>query len=59
MMVIVYIMSTDIDECMAGSDNCGGGTTCVNTEGSFTCDGRLKGDVQLCSRYCLTINIRH
>ena len=33
------IMSTDVDECSERSDNCEVGSTCVNTEGSFTCDG--------------------
>ena len=40
---MVIVLSTDIDECAERSDNCGGGTTCVNTPGSFRCDGMLKG----------------
>ena len=31
---------TDIDECNEGSDSCGDGFVCVNTPGSFRCDGR-------------------
>ena len=27
----------DVDECAAGSDNCGTSSTCSNTEGGFTC----------------------
>jgi len=29
--------ATDVDECAAGSDDCGAGEACVNTDGGFTC----------------------
>ena len=28
----------DIDECDIGTDNCGTGTVCVNSDGSFNCE---------------------
>ena len=31
---------TDIDECTEGTHSCGDGFVCVNTPGSFRCDGR-------------------
>ena len=32
-----YYISTDIDECSMGSDNCRTDAQCTNNNGSFTC----------------------
>ena len=34
---MVLFMNVDEDECVTGSDNCGSGQVCMNTEGGFTC----------------------
>ena len=39
----MFYVSTDIDECTEGSDTCNDDTTCVNTPGSFRCDGMREG----------------
>lgn len=36
------VSSSDIDECLAGTDNCFGDLVCVNTEGSFLCQRQAK-----------------
>ena len=44
-------VSTDVSECIAETDDCVSGATCVNNNGSFTCtcpsgftgDGRSNG----------------
>ena len=32
-----HIFYSDIDECIAGTDDCHNNATCTNTDGSFTC----------------------
>ena len=34
---IPSLLFSDIGECMAGSDSCMNGATCINTVGSYTC----------------------
>lgn len=34
----MYLSSSDINECVQQSHNCGLGFECVNTEGSFRCN---------------------
>ena len=32
-----YKISSDVDECSAGTDNCAAEATCIDTDGSYTC----------------------
>ena len=42
---------SDVDECSAGTDNCGTNAACTNTVGSFTCacNSGYSGDGQTCT----------
>lgn len=39
-MFMVYLdFPPDIDECFIGEDDCCSGANCINTVGSYTCEG--------------------
>ena len=49
-------MSTDIDECARGLDDCNDNATCTNTPGSYMCNCFMgfTGDGKSCAREWLT-----
>jgi hypothetical protein len=49
----------DIDECAAGTANCGANATCKNTPGSFTCSCNpgYSGDGHTCTQWCVPITV--
>ncbi|XP_078603390.1 uncharacterized protein LOC144877356 [Branchiostoma floridae x Branchiostoma japonicum] len=57
----VLFVSTDIDECADGTDNCHAQATCTNTEGSFSClcGSGYSGDGVACTETCGLSAFRH
>ena len=49
-MATACFISTDIDECSLGLDNCSTNAKCLNTNGSFicTCNGGFSGNGVTC-----------
>ena len=41
----ITLSCADIDECAYGHDDCNAGQTCVNTDGSFECQGGAEMEV--------------
>ena len=51
LMVFLYPMTTDINECEMETDNCNDNATCTDTIGSFncTCNAGYDGDGFICT----------
>ena len=57
----------DINECVRGTHNCAGNSTCINTEGSFNCicwRGFIGQSIHLCSctlpqQLCIPLDLEY
>ena len=54
-----FYLYLDIDECFVSSHNCSVGETCINTEGSFTCQVTCSlgytGNGSVCTGKCARV----